>query len=125
MLPWSSGQDVALSRRNQGFDSPWEYQKDAFASFFISQVFAIANINNVDVGIERSRRHIKCLPLWLKTCHRQLFLTRRTPWEYQKNIKADWLSFFCYSQGSVFHTQDIFNIRIERTRSVLKCKFWV
>lgn len=27
MLSWSSGQDVALSRRNQGFDSPREYQK--------------------------------------------------------------------------------------------------
>ena len=26
-LSWSSGQDVALSRRNQGFDSPREYQK--------------------------------------------------------------------------------------------------
>lgn len=26
MLSWSSGQDVALSRRNQGFDSPREYQ---------------------------------------------------------------------------------------------------
>ena len=26
MAPWSSGQDVALSRRNQGFDSPWSYQ---------------------------------------------------------------------------------------------------
>ena len=28
MLSWSSGQDVALSRRNQGFDSPREYQKN-------------------------------------------------------------------------------------------------
>ena len=27
MLPWSSGQDAALSRLNQGFDSPWKYQK--------------------------------------------------------------------------------------------------
>ena len=27
MLSWSSGQDVALSRRNQGFDSPREYQE--------------------------------------------------------------------------------------------------
>lgn len=27
MVPWSSGQDVALSRQNQGFDSPWDYQK--------------------------------------------------------------------------------------------------
>ena len=26
MLPWSSGQDVALSRRRLGFDSPWGYQ---------------------------------------------------------------------------------------------------
>lgn len=25
-LPSSSGQDAALSRRKQGFDSPWEYQ---------------------------------------------------------------------------------------------------
>ena len=28
MVPWSSGQDVALSRQNQGFDSPWDYQKN-------------------------------------------------------------------------------------------------
>ena len=37
MVPWSSGQDVALSRRNQGFDSPWDYQKTIKAvwlSFF-------------------------------------------------------------------------------------------
>lgn len=26
MSPWSSGQDVALSRLNQGFDSPRRYQ---------------------------------------------------------------------------------------------------
>ena len=26
MVPWASGQDVALSRQNQGFDSPWDYQ---------------------------------------------------------------------------------------------------
>ena len=27
MAPWSSGQDAALSRRSQGFDSPWGYQE--------------------------------------------------------------------------------------------------
>ena len=26
VLSWSSGQDASLSRWNQGFDSPWEYQ---------------------------------------------------------------------------------------------------
>ena len=28
MPPWSRGQDVALSRRNQGFDSLWRYHND-------------------------------------------------------------------------------------------------
>ena len=28
VLSWSSGQDASLSRWNQGFDSPWEYQKN-------------------------------------------------------------------------------------------------
>ena len=37
MLPWSSGQDVALSRRNQGFDSPWEYQKKPTGFIFLLQ----------------------------------------------------------------------------------------
>ena len=39
MSPWSSGQDVALSRLNQGFDSPRRYQfkrADAGSSFFVS-----------------------------------------------------------------------------------------
>lgn len=39
MSPWSSGQDVALSRRNQGFDSPRRYQekkKHESASFSLA-----------------------------------------------------------------------------------------
>lgn len=46
MLSWSSGQDVALSRRNQGFDSPREYQyqqkrvlKQMFQNSFFNQDF--------------------------------------------------------------------------------------
>jgi hypothetical protein len=33
---WSSGQDVALSRRNQGFDSPTGYQRKSASN----QVFS-------------------------------------------------------------------------------------
>lgn len=38
MPSWSSGQDVALSRRNLGFDSLWGYQKKALvlaSAFFL------------------------------------------------------------------------------------------
>ena len=31
MVPSSSGQDGALSRRRQGFDSPWDYQNRGVA----------------------------------------------------------------------------------------------
>lgn len=47
MVPWSSGQDVALSRQNQGFDSPWDYQKNecilTFVFFTPCNSFSIAN----------------------------------------------------------------------------------
>ncbi len=39
MPPWSSGQDVALSRRNLGFDSPWRCQKRQ-TRFFVCLFFA-------------------------------------------------------------------------------------
>ena len=40
--PWSSGQDASLSRWNQGFDSPWRYQKKNSVScgrVFLMQIF--------------------------------------------------------------------------------------
>ena len=47
MVPWSSGQDVALSRQNQGFDSPWDYQKTKanvdLHSLFISLKFSFTS----------------------------------------------------------------------------------
>ena len=45
MPPWSSGQDVALSRRNQGFDSPWRCQmiteKSVIFFYFLDDVEAL------------------------------------------------------------------------------------
>ncbi len=38
-LSWSSGQDVALSRRNQGFDSPREYQIFKVSEVVASEIF--------------------------------------------------------------------------------------
>ena len=50
VLSWSSGQDVALSRRNQGFDSPREYQEKLLlkvltfrSSFFIIVILGESN----------------------------------------------------------------------------------
>lgn len=45
MVPWSSGQDVALSRLNQGFDSPWDHQtaKAGFKPVFLFHQFFAKN----------------------------------------------------------------------------------
>ena len=43
MAHWSSGQDIALSRRNQEFDSPMGHQKEKVATevvaFFVLLIF--------------------------------------------------------------------------------------
>lgn len=41
MAPWSSGKDVALSRRNHEFDSRWRYQTDSKPSDLGQRVFIL------------------------------------------------------------------------------------
>lgn len=63
MLSWSSGQDVALSRRNQGFDSPREYQKNNPESVSFQDYFG--SVKNV--GVEDTPRISEPLSFFEKT----------------------------------------------------------
>lgn len=59
MSPWSSGQDAALSRLNQGFDSPRRYQEswkfNVFGIFLclkIGRIFSFITILSLFVQVD-------------------------------------------------------------------------
>lgn len=56
MSPWSSGQDVALSRLSQGFDSPRRYQQNLEeAKALVSSRFFILKLPDKEYSYSRTK----------------------------------------------------------------------
>ena len=70
MLDWSSGQDAALSRLNQGFDSPIEYQHrnieatNLHVPFFLLKTFGVKGVSRFELLKIADFSHLLCKPNW-------------------------------------------------------------
>ena len=108
MLPWSSGQDAALSRLNQGFDSPWKYQHEKRRS--LECLFSCTYFFRGESNPQGRERLVRCFgeasdserfkPPVTGGVERQACVqckTANSPWKYQHILRtASTMRFFCY-----------------------------